>query len=77
MTLAAIGAEIITHEADQYIENSQRSSKAINPGPGQMIQLDWTIDTLESSVSIIIYYLFIILKTTLHKKDVAHHISGC
>ena len=22
-------------------------------------------------------YLFIILKTTLHKKDVAHHICGC
>ena len=38
-------------KADQYIENRQRSSKAINPGPGQMIQMDWTIDTLESSVS--------------------------
>ena len=36
---------------DIYRENSQRSSKAINPGPGLMIQLDWTIDTLESSVS--------------------------
>ena len=35
-------------KADQYIENRQRSSKAINPGPGQ---LNWTIDTLESSVS--------------------------